>query len=114
MHGMLSAAILVLVFVLVAAASGGSVVWLFRAASVDPGYSRSPRQAPATPVADTVVDLPAPQLAIDHLEGHVLALPPAAEPRELEAPPVDDDAVPDDEPSGAQIYVLDSSRRSGR
>ena len=113
MHGMISAAILILVFVLVAAASGGSAVWFFRAAPASPGYSRSPKQAPAGPVADTVVDAPARPLAPDDFEGHVPELPAAAEPRQLEAPPSAE--PPDGESSGgAQIYVLDSSRRSGR
>jgi hypothetical protein len=108
MHGMLSAAILILVFVLITVACGGSVGWLYRAASPSSDYPRSPKAAPPEPVADTLVDVPAPQLARDSSEGHVLALPPATEPRELEAPP----APADEEPGGAQIYVLDSSRRS--
>ena len=113
MHGMLSAAILILVFVLVAVASGGSVVWFSRAAPTSSGYSRSPKEAPARPVADTGVDAPAPPPALDNFEGHVLAWPAAAEPGQLGAPPSAES--PDGESSGgAQIYVLDSSRRSGR
>jgi hypothetical protein len=130
MLGMLSAAIMVLVFVLVAALCGGSVVWLFRAASPSSDYCRSPREAPAQLVADTLVDVPAPPPALEYPEGHFLALPAAAEPRELEAPPATEPPEPaetpaepnpaaatpeDGEPSdGARIYVLDSSRRPSR
>jgi hypothetical protein len=149
MHGMLSAAILILVFVLVAAACGGSVGWLYRASSPVSGYSRSPRaeggvgpaeagrtsdpiqQAdPVRPVPDTVVDAPAPPAALEYSEGHILALPAAAEPAGLEAPPATEspeaaesgaepkpaaETPEDGEPSGgARIYVLDSSRRSSR
>jgi hypothetical protein len=105
MHGMLSAAILVLVFVLVAAFCGGSVVWLYRAASPSSDYSRSLREDggafpaaasapepadpadPVRPFSDTVVDAPAPRAAVDYPEGQFLALPATTEPRELEAPP---------------------------
>jgi hypothetical protein len=111
MYGMLSAAVLVLVFVLVTVACGGTVGWLYRTSSPSSGYVRSPKAAPAEPVADTLVDVPAPQLALEYPEGHILALPPAAEPLELEAPPVPADG---DESEGAQIYVLDNSHRSGR
>ena len=130
MHGMLSAAILILVFVLITVACGGSVVWLYRAASPSSDYSRSQKAAPVEPVADTLVDVPAPQLALEYSEGHALALPPATAPRELEAPPVSESLEPagtpsepnadaglpadDQEPEGARIYVLDSSRRSNR
>ena len=113
MHGMLSAAILIMVLVLVAVASGGFAGWFFRAGPALSGYSRSPKGAPAGPVADTVVDAPAPPPAPDDFQGHVLALPAVAEPRQLEAPPSAE--PPDGESSGGtQIYVLDTSRRSGR
>lgn len=136
MHGMLSAAILVLVFVLVTVVCGGTVGWLYRTSSPASGHSRSPREAPAEPVADTLVDVPAPQPALEYPEGHILALPPATEPRELEAPPATESAEPAETPvepnaaaeppgdgegsegargaRGARIYVLDSSRRSSR
>ena len=114
MHGMLSAAILVLVFVLVTVACGGTVTWLYRTSSPSYGYVWSPKAGPAEPVADTLVDVPAPQLALEYPEGHVLALPPAAEPLELEAPPASGSPEPADpeESEGAQTYVLDNSRRS--
>ena len=116
MLGMLSAALLILVFVLVAAVCGGSVVWLFRASSPSSGYSRSPQEASAQPVADTLVDVPAPQPALEYPEGHFLALPAAVEPLELEAPPVAGSPGPanGEESEDAQIYVLDNSRRSSR
>jgi hypothetical protein len=115
MHGMLSAAILVLVFALVTAAVGGSMVWLYRVTSVSSGYSRSPCKASADPVPDTVVDAPASRPALEHSEGHLLALPAAAEPAELEAPSAEGEAPADGSPSeGAEIYVLDSSRRPSR
>jgi hypothetical protein len=146
MHGMLSAAILILVFVLITAACGGSVVCLYRAASPSSGYSRSPREGggavlaeasapagpadPVRPVPDTVVDAPAPRAALEYSEGHILALPAATDPRELEAPPATESPEPAETPpepnaaagtpgdgkasEGARIYVLDSSRRSSR
>jgi hypothetical protein len=117
MYGMLSAAILVLVFVLVTVACGGTVGWLYRTSSPSSDYVRSPKAAPAEPVADTRVDLPAPQLALEYPEGHILALPPAAEPLELEAPPRAESPERGgggDESDDAQIYVLDNSHRSGR
>jgi len=116
MYGMLSAAVLVLVFVLVTAACGGAVVGLYRTSAPSSGSIRSPKEAPAEPVADTLVDVPAPQLALEYPEGHVLALPGAVEPLELEAPPVTESPGPADgeESEGAQIHVLDNSRRSSR
>jgi hypothetical protein len=129
MHGMLSAAILILVFVLITAACGGTVGWLYRSSAPSSGHSQS-SVAPAEPVADTRVDIPVPQFALESSEGHILALPPAAEPRELEAPPATESLESAESPSepnpaadppgdheaaeGARIYVLDSSRRSGR
>ncbi len=116
MHGMLSAAVLMLVFVLVTVACGGTVVGLYRTSAPSSGYVRSPNKAPAEPVADTLVDVPAPQLALEYPEGHILALPAAVEPLELEAPPGPESPGPADgeESEGAQIYVLDNSRRSSR
>ena len=123
MHGMLSAAILILVIVLVAVVGGGSMAWLYRAASPSSGYPRSP--APETAVA-----APAPRPEIENPEGHVLALPAAAEPREPVVPPATEPPDPARSPAesgpateppedggpsaGARIYVLDSSRRSSR
>ena len=116
MHGMLSAAVLILIFVLVTVACGGTVVGLYRSSAPSSGYVRSPKAAPAEPVADTLVDVPAPQLALEYTQGHFLALPAAVEPLELEAPPVAGSPGPanGDESEGAQIYVLDNSRRSSR
>ena len=113
MHGMLSAAVLILVFVLVTVASAGSAGWFSVLDPLRPATHGHQKRPPARPVADTVVDVPAPPLAPDDFEGHVLALPAAAESRQLEAPP---SAEPPDggTSGGAQIYVLDSSRRSGR
>ena len=48
MHGMLSAAIILIAFALVAAAGVGSTVWLYRAASGPPRRSRSPRETAET------------------------------------------------------------------
>ena len=89
MHGMLSAAIMLIAFALVAAVAGGSTAWLYRAASGPGGRSRPPRAAPQ--------DLPRP----------ALALPEPAEP----AGPAEPSAA--EPPEGARIYVLDSSRRAG-
>jgi hypothetical protein len=117
MHGMLSAAILILVFVLVAALCGSSVVWLYRAASLSSGYSRSLREdggavpaaasapdpadpaEPVRPLSDTVVDAPAPRTALDYPEGQFLALPAATEPREPEAPPATEPPEPAETPA---------------
>jgi hypothetical protein len=46
----------------------------------------------------------------------MLALPAPAEPRELEAPPAVGGETPaaGEAPAGAQVYVLDSSRRPSR
>jgi hypothetical protein len=117
MHGMLSAAILILVFVLITVACGGSVVWLYRAASPSSGYSWSPREVagaflaeasapagpadpadPVRPVSDTVVDAPAPRAALEFPEGHIRAFPAATEPRELEAPPATESPEPAETP----------------
>ena len=117
MHGMLSAAILILVFVLVAALCGGSVVWLYRVASLSSGYSRSRREdggavsaaasapepadpaEPVRPVPDTVVDAPAPPAALDYPEGQFLGSPAATEPGELEAPPATEPPEPAETPA---------------
>jgi hypothetical protein len=124
MHGMLSAAILILVFVLVTVACGGTVVWLYRSSSPASGYSRSlraggeavpaeasapagpaeaadPAEAanPVCPVPDTVVDAPAPRAALQDPEGHLRALPAATEPRELEAPPATESPEPAETPA---------------
>jgi len=106
-----------LVFVLIAAACGGSVVWLYRAASPTSGHSQSPRaddgavpaeaSAPAgpagpaalvRPASDTVLDAPAPPAALEYPEGHVRALPAAPGPRELEAPPATESPEPPETP----------------
>ena len=139
MHGMLSAAILILVFVLVAAASGGSVMWFYRASSPSYGHSQSTKETtaageaapvgatipdlrvdeaslaesadPAGPVVGTALDAPTPRPEIQNVERPLLALPAPAEPTGSGSEP----GSAGDEPSaGAQIYVLDSSRRSGR
>ncbi|HWG15663.1 MAG TPA: hypothetical protein VG268_20565 [Streptosporangiaceae bacterium] len=118
MHGMLSAAILVIVFVLVAAAGGVPAVWLYRAASSPGGRSRPPRgTAPASPVTETESDDQAPVPEIENVEQPLLALPAPAEhsgpaessvsgPAESAEPPVAGEPA-----EGARIYVLDSSRR---
>ena len=148
MHGMLSAAILVLVFVLVAAASGGSVVWFYRASSPAFSHPQSPKEAavaaeampvgatvpdlrvdeaslaaavgpaasagsadPVAPVVETALDAPAPRPEIQNVERPLLALPAPAEPS---GPGSEPDSADDEPAAGAQIYVLDSSRRSGR
>jgi hypothetical protein len=122
MHGMLSAAIILIVFALVAAAGGGSTVWMYRAASGPSRRSRpsaetaktapeqTPEPAPAGP--ETIPDLTAlpegPERA---------ALPPQPPRPALAAPPADgpaDGNLGGEESEGAKIYVLDSSRRSGR
>ena len=166
MHGMLSAAIILIVFALVAAIGGGSAVWLYRAAAVPSGRSRrsaenapqlaepAPESTPAgpespEPVTGAVVTGalespetgPAPGTHGD--DSGPVDDPVDAEPRapvaEIEAsprtplPPLRPAlaAPPADEPSGAgpatgahsgehevlegaRIYLLDSSRRSGR
>ena len=56
MHGMFSAAIILIVFALVAAVSGGSTVWLYRAASGPSGRSRPPRETPVVPEAPEATD----------------------------------------------------------
>jgi hypothetical protein len=148
MHGMLSAAILILVFVLVAAASGGSVVWFYRTSSPSFGHSKSSKEptaageaapvgatipdlrvdeasladsadpaapaAPAGPVApavETALNAPAPRPEIQNVERPLLALPAPAEPS---GPGSEPDSAGDEPSAGAQIYVLDSSRRSSR
>jgi hypothetical protein len=125
MHGMLSAAVILVVFAVVAVVGGGSTVWLYRAAAGPSGRSRrSPEnpekvsdRAPETrsgasdpaalktpetdSVADTRSDLPAPDFG-----------PAAVEPDEEH-----DEAsaeTGDEEFEGARIYMLDSYPRSGR
>jgi hypothetical protein len=142
MQGMLSAAILILVSVLVVAASGGSVVWFYRTSSLSYGHSQSPKEAtaageaapvgatipdlrvdeaslaesvgpvgPVGPVVETALDAPAPRPEIQNVERPLLALPAPAEPT---GPGSEPDSAGDEPSAGAQIYVLDSSRRSGR
>jgi hypothetical protein len=48
MHGMLSAAIILIAFAMVAAAGGGSTVWLYRAAPGPPRRSRPARETAET------------------------------------------------------------------
>jgi hypothetical protein len=111
MHGMLSAAIMLIVFALVAVVGGGSTVWLYRVASGPGGRSRPPREttadAVASPVTQTQEAVPGPAASNQDLEHHALGLPAPAEPAEPAEPSV---AEP---PEGARIYVLDSSRRAG-
>lgn len=77
---MLSAAILVMAFVLVAAAGGGSMVWLYRAAADEDGRYRPPRETvAASPVAGTQGDDQAPEPAIGITERSLLAWPAPAE-----------------------------------
>ena len=136
MDGMLSAAILVLVFVLVAAASAGSVVWFHRTSSPVYGHSQSQKKASAAddaapvgatvpdlrvdeaslaesaaPVVETALDAPAPRPEIQNVERPLLALPAPAEPS---GPGSEPDATDGEPPAGAQVHVLDSSRHSGR
>jgi hypothetical protein len=155
MHGMLSAAIILIVFALVVAAGGGSTAWMYRAASGPSRRSRpssetvrtapeqTPEPAPGTP--ETIPDLPAlPDLdaaetppadpapdtqgddsgpaAVTEGPPRPALLPRAPRPA-LPAPPAaraaEDQAGEGDPASGetfegARIYVLDSSRRSGR
>ena len=92
MHGMLSAAIILVVFALVAVVGGGSA----ETGSVAPDPTASVAPEDGT-VADTRGDLPAPDLGPDD--------------------ELDDEsaAEPDDEEfEGARIYLLDSYPRSGR
>jgi hypothetical protein len=116
MDGMLSAAILILVFILVVAASGGSVVWFYRTSSLSFSHSQSQNEAAAggeapsadevVPVTETALDAPVPRPEIENFERPVLALPAGAEPSGPGSGPPPG--------AGAHIYVLDSSRRSGR
>lgn len=65
MHGMLSAAIILIAFALVAAAGGGSTVWLYRAASGPQRRSRSSRETAETTPADAPETAPdAPAIAV--------------------------------------------------
>jgi hypothetical protein len=65
MHGMLSAAIILIAFALVAAAGGGCTVWLYRAASGPPRRSRPPRETAETTPADAPETAPeAPPIAV--------------------------------------------------
>jgi hypothetical protein len=118
MHGMLSAAILLIVFALVAVAGGGSTVWLYRAASSPGGRSRSPREtASASPVADTQGDDQGPVPETEDVEQPLLALPAPAEASGPAESAVSEPAGPAQPPvadgpaEGARIYLLDSSRR---
>jgi hypothetical protein len=131
MHGMLSAAIILVAFALVAAAGGGSTAWMYRAVSGPSRRSRpsaetvptatEPTPEPAAAAPETVVDLPALPEGPERP-----ALPPQAPRPALAAPPADDPAGDQagdgghgepgsaEEFEGARIYVLDNSRRSGR
>jgi hypothetical protein len=65
MHGMLSAAIVLIAFALVAAAGGGSTVWLYRAVSGPPRRSRPARETAETTPADAPETVPdAPPVAV--------------------------------------------------
>jgi hypothetical protein len=62
MHGMLSAAIILIAFALVTAAGVGSTVWLYRAAPCPPRRSRSSRETAETAAAqvpETASEAPA-------------------------------------------------------
>jgi hypothetical protein len=118
MHGMLSAAILLIVFALVAVAGGGSTAWLYRAASSPGGRSRPPRETLAvSPVTDTQGDFRGPVPETHDVEQPLLALPTPAErtgPAESSVPGPAGSArapVADEPGEGARIYVLDSTRR---
>src|ERR1700742_2202552 len=136
MHGVLSAAVLILVFVLVVVASGGSVAWFYRTSSPAYGHSQSQKRGPvadevapagatvpdlkvdeallaesAAPAVETALDAPAPRPEIQNVERPLLALPAPAEPT---GPGSEPEATDGEPAAGAQIYVLDSSRRSGR
>jgi hypothetical protein len=65
MHGMLSAAIILIAFAMVVAAGGGSTVWLYRAVSGPPRRSRSSRETAQTTPADAPETAPeAPAVAV--------------------------------------------------
>ena len=65
MHGMLSAAIILVAFAMVAAAGGGSTVWLYRAVSGPPRRSRPARETAETTPADAPETAPeAPPIAV--------------------------------------------------
>jgi hypothetical protein len=127
MHGMLSAAVILIVFALVAVAGGGSMVWMYRAASGPSRRSRPSAETaktapdktpePAPDASETIPDLPALP------EGPERAALPPDPPRPALAPPPavsggdqdgDGGPVTAEVLEGAKIYVLDSSRRSGR
>src|ERR1700742_4065093 len=65
MHGMLSAAIILIVFALVAAIGGGSAVWLYRAASVPSGRSRRSSGSSAQPAGTAPESGPDTAVAAD-------------------------------------------------
>ena len=131
MHGMLSAAIILIVFALVAAVGGGSAVWLYRAAPGPSGRSRPLRDTPGAseaPDAREAMDsamalkalgVPGVSPVTDSQENHSApgepapAALPSAEAGADSAEPAGDRESPEAEPAeGARIYVLDSSRRS--
>src|ERR1700761_9648771 len=92
MHGMLSAAVILIAFALVAAAGGGSTAWMYRSVSGPSRRSRpsagtvptatEPTPEPASEAPETVVDLPALPEGPERP-----ALPPRASRPALAAPP---------------------------
>jgi hypothetical protein len=121
MHGMLSAAIILVVFAMVAVVGGGSTVWLYRACSAPSGRNRRSSENPENVTAETAETgsvAPDPTASVAPEDGVVadtrgdLPAPDLGPDDELDDEPA---AEPDDEEfEGARIYLLDSYPRSGR
>jgi hypothetical protein len=126
MHGMLSAAIILIVFAMVAAVGGGAAAWLYRAASGSAGHPRrsSDRSENSENVPpETAAGTPAPADSVADTRSDLPARPASATLPALPAPPTDeagDEGDGDEEAGeveefeGARIYLLDSYPRSGR
>lgn len=113
MHGMLSAAVMLAAFAVIAVAGGASAVWLYRASSGTPCRSR-PDRPETRPTGESEAWPAGPEAQPDRPDGRPgLLADPAGTPDGPE-PHDAEESVPADHSAGARLYVLGENRRPRR